>query len=84
MTEQKCNCLECRLRAALSEGGDPSAPFEVDVNEAAKAMGNILGELLAHHSSKAAKAFAIALLEHRKRWLKHPRVAAQQTPAGHA
>lgn len=84
MTEPKCNCVECRLRAALSEQGNPSAPFECDVNEAAKAMGNILAELLAFHTSKAAKHFAQALLEHRKRWLKHPRIMAQQPHKGTA
>jgi hypothetical protein len=87
MTEQapvaKCGCLECRVRQALYGSADISAPFEIDINEAAKALGNILAELLAHHSSKSAKHFAGALLEHRKRWLKHPRVAAQH-PVGNA
>lgn len=78
----KCGCLECRVRAALC-GGEVDAPFEIDTNDAIKALGNIMGELLAHHSSKAAKHFAAALLEHRKTWLKHPRVAAQH-PAGNA
>lgn len=84
MTEKKCNCVECRIRAALSESGDPSAPFEVDTKAALDAIGNVASEMLAHHSTKAAKAFAAELLECRKRWLKHPRVAAQQKPAGHA
>ncbi|MGY4295340.1 hypothetical protein ACVWXN_003435 [Bradyrhizobium sp. i1.4.4] len=84
MTEEKCACVECRIRAALSEGGNPAAPFEIDINEAVKAMGIVLSELLAHHSSKSAKMFAAALLDHRKRWLKHPRVMAQQPPQGHA
>jgi len=81
--DQRCDCLECRVRAALS-GGEPTAPFEVDINDAAKALGNILGELLAHHSSKAAKRFAAALLENRKHWLNHPRVLAQQPHKGTA
>ncbi len=80
--QAKCGCLECRVRAALF-GGEIDAPFEIDTNEAIKALGNILGELLAHHPSKSAKHFAAALLEHRKRWLKHPRVAAQH-PVGNA
>ncbi|MCK1501524.1 hypothetical protein [Bradyrhizobium sp. 188] len=84
MSDQKCTCVECRLRAALSAGGDPGAPFEVDINEAIKAMGNILAEMLAHVPSKAAKAFAQALIEDRNRWQKHPRVMAQQPPAGTA
>lgn len=80
--QAKCGCLECRVRAALY-GGEITQNFEIDINEAAKALGNILGELLAHHSSKAAKHFAAALLENRKHWLKHPRVAAQH-PVGSA
>jgi len=83
MTERKCNCLECRIRAAMS-GGKPTAPFEIDINEAIKALGNILAEMLAHHDGKSAEAFAIALLDHRERWLKHPRVLAQQHPRGSA
>ena len=79
----KCTCLECRVRGALSVGGDPTALFEVDVNEAAKALGNVLAELLAHHSSKSAKTFVAALLIHRKRWLNHPRVKTQH-PVGNA
>jgi hypothetical protein len=81
--QAKCGCLECRVRQSLY-GGEINAPFEIDTNEAIKALGNVLAELLAHHSSKAAKHFAAALLDHRKRWLKYPRVAAQQPPAGHA
>jgi len=81
--QAKCGCLECRVRQALFGGPDISVPFEIDTNEAIKALGNVLGELLAHHSSKSAKHFAAALLEHRKRWLKHPRVAAQH-PIGNA
>jgi hypothetical protein len=81
--QAKCGCLECRIRASLY-GGEINAPFEIDTSEAIKALGNVLAELLAHHSGKAAKHFAAALLDHRKRWLKHPRVAAQQPPAGHA
>lgn len=80
----KCGCLECRVRQALYGSSEINAPFEIDTNEAIKALGNVLAELLAHHSNKAAKHFAAALLDHRKRWLKHPRVAAQQPPAGHA
>jgi hypothetical protein len=83
MTERaKCGCLECRVRAALF-GGNPTEPFELDTGEAINALGNVLGELLAHHSSKSAKAFTIALLEQRKEWLNHPRVAAQH-PKGNA
>jgi hypothetical protein len=78
----KCGCLECRVRASLY-GGEITQNFEIDVNEAVKALGNILAELLAHHSSKSAKHFAAALLEHRKVWLKHPRVVTQH-PVGNA
>lgn len=84
MTEHaKCACLECRIRAAMF-GGEPTGPFEIDINDAIGALGNILGEMLAHHSSESAEAFTIALLKHRKRWLEHPRVMAQQHPKGNA
>lgn len=78
----KCGCLECRVRAALF-GGEINAPFEIDTGEAIKALGNVLAELLAHHSSKNAKSFAAQLLAARKEWTKHPRVAAQH-PVGNA
>lgn len=80
-----CLCMECRVRAAV-HGAEkpPGAPFECDTGEAIKALGEVLAELLAHHSTKSAKAFASALLDARKKWQRHPRVAAQQPPAGHA
>lgn len=74
----KCACMECRIRAAIF-GGDPDAPFEVDMNEAYNAMGNVMGELLAHAPTKTAKRFAETLLDCRKRWQKHPRVVTQHT-----
>lgn len=55
----KCGCLECRVRAALY-GGEITAPFEIDTNEAIKALANVMAELLAHHSSKSAKLLAAA------------------------
>jgi hypothetical protein len=79
----KCNCLECRIRASL-HGGAPTEPFELDINEAIKALGNILGEMLAHCPEESAERFAAVLLELRKLWLTHPRVLAQQDPKGHA
>jgi hypothetical protein len=79
----KCGCLECRVRAALY-GGIPTEPFELDTNEAIKALGNILGEMLAHHPEESAEHFAAVLLEVRKAWLTHPRVLAQQDPKGNA
>ena len=73
-----CNCMECRIRHAI-HGGSPDAPFEANMNEAYDAMGNVMGELLAHAPTKTAKRFADFLLERRKDWLKHPRVRAQHT-----
>lgn len=75
----KCKCMECRLRAALLGVDDPSAPMEIDMNEAYTAMGNVMGEMLAHAPTKTAKRFADYLLEKRKEWMKHPRVVAQHT-----
>lgn len=79
----RCSCLECRIRAALSEDGRPDAPFNVDVGEAIMVMGNVMSELLAHVPSKSAKRFAAELLVARKGWLTVPRVAAQH-PKGSA
>ncbi|WP_407146274.1 hypothetical protein [Bradyrhizobium sp. ORS 86] len=81
--EQKCNCLECRIRAALS-GGNPAAPFEVDINEAIIALGEVMSELLAHVPTKSAKRFADELIVARKKWQAHPRVMAQQPHRGTA
>jgi hypothetical protein len=78
-----CRCTECRIRAAL-HGGTPTEPFELDINEAIKALGNILGEMLAHCPEESAEHFAAVLLELRKLWLTHPRVLAQQDPKGNA
>ncbi|YBW39820.1 hypothetical protein ACMYR2_2347 [Nitrobacter sp. TKz-YC01] len=78
-----CNCLECRLRAALSGQGKPEQPFDVDVGEAITAMGNVMSELLAHVPSKSAKRFSAELMVARKKWLDHPRVATQH-PKGSA
>lgn len=83
MSEEPCICMECRIRAAIY-GGNPVDPFACDTGEAIKACGEVLAELLAHHSTKSAKSFVAALLDARKKWQQHPRVAAQQTPAGHA
>ena len=85
MTEARCNCIECKVRRALSDDGDvATAPFAVDINEALKAIGTVAAEMLAHHPTKAAKRWADAVLDARKKWQKHPRVVAQQEPAGHA
>lgn len=81
--QAKCGCLECRVRAALC-GGEVSAPFEIDINDGILALGNILGEMLAHVPTKSAKRFVDELLVSRKKWQKHPRVMTQQPPAGHA
>lgn len=74
-----CNCMECRIRAAIYGTTKPDDLFEVDMNEAYNAMGNVMGELLAHAPTKTAKRFVDALLEARKLWQKHPRVATQHT-----
>ncbi|WNV09934.1 hypothetical protein [Tardiphaga sp. 709] len=49
------------------------------MNEAYTAMGNVMGELLAHADTKTAKRFASYLLEKRKEWKSHPRVVTQHT-----
>lgn len=49
------------------------------MNEAYNAMGNVMGELLAHAPTKTAKRFTETLLDCRKRWQKHPRVRTQHT-----
>lgn len=74
-----CICMECRIRAAIYGSAVPTGPFEVDMNEAYNAMGEVMGELLAHAPTKTAKRFADELLESRKRWQRHPRVRAQHT-----
>lgn len=78
MSGSSCNCMECRVRHAI-HGGSPDAPFETDVGEAIGVLGNVMAELLAHVSSKTAKMCAARLLECRKEWQKHPRVATQHT-----
>lgn len=83
MTEP-CLCMECRIRAAVHGHWPPGADFSCDTGEAIKALGEVTAELLAHHSTKSAKAFAAALLDARKKYQRHPRVLAQQPPAGHA
>jgi hypothetical protein len=78
-----CICMECRVRQAII--GKPTTDLsEVDTTEALNALGNVVAELLAHHSSKAAKRYAAQLLDARKRWQAEPRVAIQNPPAGHA
>jgi hypothetical protein len=80
---QRCVCMECRIRAALSPDGNPTGDFSVNIGETITALGNVLSELLAYQSSKSAKHFVAELLVARKKWLKHPRVAVQH-PAGNA
>lgn len=70
--------MECRLRTAL-HGEQTDAPFALDMNEAYTALGNVMGELLAHADTKTAKRFTAYLLEKRKEWQSHPRVTAQHT-----
>ena len=82
MIEHKCDCMECRIRHAIF-GGSPDAPFAVNLNDVYNAMGNVMGELLAHAPTKTAKRFIQELLEARKRWQEHPRVRAQH-PEGRA
>ena len=85
MTEkQNCGCLECRLRATLGYDAPKGIPFMCDTGEALIAMGNIMAELLAHHSTKSAKHFADELLKARKKWMQEPRVMAQGQQAGNA
>ena len=83
MSGENCTCMECRVRKAIS-GNNPAAPFEADLNEVLNAVGNILGEVLAHAPTKTAKMFCSELLEARKRWQKHPRVMAQAPAKGSA
>lgn len=71
--------MECRIRHAIFGETKPTDNFEVDMNEAYTAMGNVMGELLAHAPTKTAKRFADFLLDRRKDWLKHPRVRTQHT-----
>jgi hypothetical protein len=78
MSALSCNCMECRVRHAI-HGGSPDAPFEAEVGEAIGALGNVMAELLAHVPTKTAKYCAVRLLECRKEWQKHLRVAAQHT-----
>lgn len=75
-----CDCVECRIRAAY----DFHETAPVDTLPVILALGNVLSELLAYVPSKQAKQAAAELLVTRKEWQKHPRVAAQQEPAGHA
>lgn len=84
MSEALCLCMECRIRAAIFGADHVSEPFECDTGEALRACGEVLAELLAHHSTKSAKAYVAALLDARKKWQAHPRVAIQQPAAGHS
>ena len=78
MPQAPCVCLECRLRSALA-GGEPGALFEINMNEAYTALGNVMGELLAHADTKTAKRFTSYLLTKRREWKDHPRVVTQHT-----
>ena len=82
MSEAKppCDCLECRIRRAC--GFAENVP--IDIQPAAYALGNVFAELLAFVPARTAKMMVAELLVARRKWLKNPRVAAQQPPAGHA
>lgn len=80
LVHDDCICLECKVRAAL--GGSETVP--IDVGECLAALGNVTAEILAHATTKQAKHFSQKLLEERKWWMKHPRVAVQQPPQGSA
>jgi hypothetical protein len=71
--------MECRLRAALLGVDNQDVPMEIDMNEAYTAMGNVMGEMLAHAPAKTAKRFTDYILDKRKEWMKHPRVVTQNT-----
>jgi hypothetical protein len=78
MSGPGCNCMECRIRHAI-HGGTPQEAFNVDVKEVVLALGEVTAEMLAHVSTKTAKAFASDLLIARKHWQEHPSVAIQRT-----
>lgn len=77
--------MECRVRRAMfGDQERPEGPFPIDINEACLALGNVLSECMAHVPTKSAKHLVDELLVARKKWQKHPRVMAQQEPAGNA
>ena len=79
-----CGCLECRIRAALyGHPGGPTENFEIDTGEAIRALGNVMGEMLAHYPTPVIKDSARALIECARKWKMHPRVAVQH-PVGSA
>lgn len=82
-SEASCICMECRIRTAI-HGERRSEPGEVDVTEAVNALGNVLAELLAFHPKRETKRFKDQITIAVDKWRRHPRVMAQQKPAGHA
>ena len=72
--DRECDCLECRIRHAC---GFQDGPQELSV--AINALCSVLGECLAHYSTDKAKLANRLVLDLRKRWIKHPRVAVQHT-----
>jgi hypothetical protein len=81
--------MECRIRDAVKASDEERGSMgesmrEVDIPAALIALGEVSSELLAHASTRAAKAYVADLLEARKRWQKHPRVAVQQPSEGSA
>lgn len=80
MTEiDDCNCMECRIRNALSAPGEL-----IHIGQAATALGEVLAEVLAHVGEEAAEEFISGLRDARIRWKGHPRVAVQRPHAGSA
>lgn len=77
-----CRCMECRIRQAIQGIGPDEPPRFLDggeMSEAINSLGNIMAEYLAHTNTRTAKIAVAEILEARKRWQKHPRVAVQLT-----
>lgn len=79
MTEA-CTCMECRIRAAI--GANPTTP--ISLREPLIAMGEIMGEMLAHLPDASAREFLAQVDACRKRYVAEPRVAVQRPPMGNA
>lgn len=78
MTEP-CNCMECRIRQAISKPGQ-----FVHTGETAVALGKVLAEVLAHCSDAGVEEFINSLRAARARWQDDPSVAVQKPHAGQA
>jgi hypothetical protein len=75
--------MECRVRAAIfghAPGeGRRNVASPADTVEALNALGHVMSELLAHHSDECTSEFLGKVFALRQGWLKHPRVAIQNT-----